>query len=116
MTKEILLQTGQLDLNINSGIDFNFDAIYKLDGSLVDVTGYTATFSIRDKYSSSLSLVSVTESSGIIVGTTDGKFSVSLTEIESNLGNRELVYDLVIVPPSGDNEIKLLRGKCKFSA
>lgn len=107
---ELSRQSGKLDINIEDGIDFNLEAIYKINGIAVDVTGYTAVFEIRDLAGSSDPLLTLTESAGVIVGTTDGKFLVKITDTQAAFGTRELHYDFTVI--NGTTDIKLLRGKC----
>ena len=109
---ELARQSGGLDINIEDGAKFLLPAVYKIDGSIQDVSGYSATFELRDKIGSSSSLLSLSESSGITVGSTDGRFDVAITEAQLVFGNRKMVYDLIITPPGGV-PIRLLRGECQ---
>jgi len=113
--QELPRQSGGLDINIEDGVDFTLNAVYKISGSAVDVTGYTATFIIRDRPGHANALLTLTESAGITVGTTNGAFAVTLTDSQCNFGNREMVYDFVVTTPGG-TDIRLLRGACKSHA
>ena len=108
---ELQRQSGGLDINIEQGVDFSMTAIYKVNGSVVDITGYTSTFIISNKKGSSVELLSLTESAGITITGSLGKVTVDITDAQSVFGNREMVYDLMIQSPAG-NDIHLLRGEC----
>ena len=109
---ELQRQSGGLDINIEDGVDFTLPVVYKVDGSIIDVTGYTATFELRDSPGNVNVLLSLTESSGITVGSVDGKFEINITEAQAVFGNRKTVYDLIVTPVGGQ-PIRLLRGECQ---
>ena len=112
---ELQRQSGGLDINIEDGVDFTLPVVYKVDGSIIDVTDYEATFELRDSTGNVNALLSLTELSGITVGSVDGKFEITITEAQAVFGNRKMVYDL-IVNESGGVPIRLLRGECQSTA
>lgn len=112
---ELPRQSGELDINIEHGVDFTMTAIYQVNGSVIDTTGYNASFIIRNNSGSTSKLLELTESSGITVTGSLGKFTIDMTELQSAFGNRSMVYNLVIQSPSG-KDIQLLRGKCQSHA
>lgn len=109
---ELARQSAELGINIENGVDFNFPVTYKNDGVVVPVTSYTATFRIKDNYSTSENLLELTVGSGITVDEPNGKFTVSISEAQSSFGNRELVYEFIVTSPAGDS-VEFLHGKCK---
>lgn len=110
---ELGQSVGQLDININDGSEYVLDVTYKVNGVAVDVTGYTAEFTIRGHAGQTgTPLLQLTELSGIVVGTTDGKFTITISSTQSAFGNSALVYNLDITPPAGDKN-RLLQGECK---
>lgn len=108
--KELERQSGNLNINIEDGVDFAMSVIYKIGGTPVDVTGYTATFTIKDEKDHTV-LLTITEITGIAVGTTDGKFGIPISDTQAVFGNRNMVYDFVVKSPSGI-DTRLLRGDC----
>ena len=108
---ELQRQSGGLDINIEDGVDFTLPVVYKVDGAIIDVTGYTATFELRDSPGNANALLSLTEASGITVGSVDGRFDIAITDLQAIFGDREMVYDLVI--SDGSTPVRLLRGECK---
>ena len=109
---ELQRQSGGLDINIEDGVDFTLPVVYKVDGSIIDVTGYTATFELRDASGHASALLSLTESAGITVGNANGRFDIAIADTQAVFGNRKMVYDL-IVTPLGGQPIRLLRGECQ---
>lgn len=109
---ELPRQSGGLDINIEDGVEFSLPVVYKINSVIQDVSGYTATLELRDKTGHANALLSLTELSGIIVGSTDGRFDIDITEAQAIFGNREMVYDLIVTPAAGE-PIRLLRGECK---
>ena len=112
---ELQRQSGGLDINIEDGVDFTLPVVYKIDGTIIDVTDYEAIFELRDLKGNANALLSLTELSGITVGSVDGKFEITIADSQAVFGNRKMVYDLVITPPAGQ-PIRLLRGECQSNA
>lgn len=108
---ELSRQSGGLDIHIEEAVDFTLSAIYKVNGSVIDITGYTASFILRGKSGRESELLSLTHLSGIVITAVLGKVTVSITDTQSVFGNREMEYDLMIQSPAG-NDIHLLRGNC----
>lgn len=109
---ELPRQSGHLPIHIEDGIDWVMEAIYAISGTPVDVTNYTATFELRDQPGKTDdALLSLTEGSGIVVGTTDGLFTITITDAQTTFGDREMHYDLVVTSPTGV-DTRILRGKC----
>ena len=46
--RELPRQSGALDINIEHGVDFLLPVVYSINGTIQDVTGFTATFELRD--------------------------------------------------------------------
>lgn len=109
---ELARQSGELDISIEDGVDFNMDVFFKVGGVAVNISSYTASFVLKDSHSSSEVLLQLTVGSGITLDAPTGKFTISLTEAQSNFGNRTMVYDFEVTSPLGDSA-KLLRGTCK---
>ena len=109
---ELPRQSGLLNIHIEDNVDWSMVVTYSIGGTPVDVTTYTAKFEIRDKPGQTgTALLALTESAGITVGTTDGIFTVAITDTQAVFGNREMEYDLIVTSAAGV-DTKLLRGKC----
>ena len=104
--------SGLLDINIEDNVAYRLGVTYKIGGVAQDVTDYEAIFELRDKAGSSTPLLTLTELSGITVGSTTGKFDILITSLQAIYGNRNMVYDFIITPLGG-RPLRLLRGECK---
>ena len=112
---ELQRQSGGLDINIEDGVDFTLPVVYKVDGSIIDVTAYSATFELRDASGHASALLSLTESAGITVGNANGRFDIAIADTQAVFGNRKMVYDLTITSGAGV-VTRLLRGECQSKA
>jgi len=106
--------SGELDVKIEDHVGFPagepMTATYADNGTAVDVTGWTAKFEVRDIIGdTSDPLLSLTDGSGITVGTTDGLFTIVITAAQAIFGDREMQYAFVV--NDGTSDYVLLRGK-----
>jgi hypothetical protein len=90
-----------IDIVVYQGKTINFEVIW--GGSTpVDVTGFSAKLQARETAASVTTLFSVTNGAGITVGTTDGKFTISMTATNTAALTPSVgVYDFEITAPSG---------------
>jgi len=90
-------------MKVYQGSTFSLTPQWKIDGTYVDVTGYTAAMSVKYSPSSVSSIIDLTSANGkITVGTTDGKFTLALTAGETTaLAAGNYVYDLEVTSPGG---------------
>ena len=88
---ELSRQSGKADINIEDGVDYKLTAIYKVNGVVVDITGYSASFKLRENAGSSNILLSLTESSGIAITGALGKVFVQIADTQSIYGSRKMV-------------------------
>lgn len=107
----VLNQTGRLDLVIQQGATFNPVWTWKIDGTAVNLTGYTARLTVRDTYGGT-ALVTLTSGAGTIVlggaaGTIQPVMSATVTGALSAPATG--VYDLELV--SGSVVRRLLEGR-----
>jgi hypothetical protein len=103
---------GTANLDVDQGADFETTFIYQdSSGTPIDVTGYTALMQLRTS-PGSLVLVSLTDASGITVGTTDGSFAVAMTAAQTALLDQDCHYDL-LVTSTGGAKIRLVEGTVK---
>lgn len=111
MAKKLARVSGELDLEIEDNVDYSLPVTYKIGGSAVDNTTYTAKFEIRDKVGDTgTALLALTVGSGITLSGATGIFTIAITDTQCVFGNREMVYALVVTS-SGGNDIPLLHGK-----
>jgi hypothetical protein len=109
------MAAGRLDLLIEQGSTFEEPLIWKSGGVAVDVTGYTARLTIRDRVGGSVLLALTTENGRIAVGTTDGSIRLTVTDEDTaTIGWTHGVYVLEVTSPAGVTR-RLLEGKVRVS-
>ena len=94
---------GRYNMKVYQGSTFSLAPQWKIDGTYVNVTGYTAAMSVKNSPSSVSSIIDLTSANGrITVGTTDGKFTLALTAAQTTgLTAGNYVYDLEVTSPGG---------------
>lgn len=102
---------GRYNMKVYQGSTWTLAPQWKIDGTYVNVTGYTAAMSVKYSPTSVSSIIDLTSSNGrITVGTTDGKFTLSLTAATTTgLAAGDYVYDLEVTAPDG-TVTRLLEG------
>ena len=102
---------GRYNMKCYQGSTFTLAPQWKIDGTYVDVTGYTAAMDVKNSASSASSIIELTSSNGrITVGTTDGKFTLTISAADTTtLSAGQYVYDLEITAPDS-TVTRLLEG------
>jgi hypothetical protein len=106
---------GIYNINIKQGATFSKKIIlYQTDGSTFDLTGYTARMDIREKISSSSSMISLTTENGriSITSPTEGIFYLLLTATETASLTTNGFYDIELI--SGSTVLCPLKGEVKL--
>jgi len=106
------------NISVEQGDTWTLSLVYRApnndDGSPgdpFDLTGCVAAMQIRTAVGATPPLVSLTETSGITLGTTDGSISIIITEAQTNLiTTTRAKYDLHLTFPDGTTR-RLLEGK-----
>ena len=98
------------NLVLEQATTFNFQFQIKNDSTPWNLTGYTATLTVRPFFgSTTTTLLATTENGKIVLGGATGRVNVSFTATETNIFPSRYVYDLVL--KSGAYEVRLLEGK-----
>lgn len=72
------------------------------DGSAVDMTGYTAKFTAKDRVDDQSPIFQLTEVAGITIAATDGMLSVNMTPTQTSLLSwTGAHYDLEVTDAGG---------------
>lgn len=105
------MQPGRFNFSIYQGDTFSTAPAWKINNSYVNVTGYTADMQVRQDVDSASIIVELSTSNGrIVAGTTDGKFTLTLTAAETAaLPPGNYVYDLEVTS-TGGTVTKILTG------
>jgi hypothetical protein len=106
-----LEEAGEYDITIEQGSGFSLPLTYEApEGSPVDFTGSSARLHVREKYSSSDTLIELTTENGGIELGNDGSIQLSMLATDTaELSFSRGVYDLEIVPPTGE-PYKIVKG------
>lgn len=106
------------NITINQGATFELTITWKDSaGTAINLTGYTARMQVRETYSSSSTVVSLTNGSGITLGGAAGTIAIviSATTTAALTAPFSGVYDLEIVSPAGV-VTRLIQGTATVSA
>lgn len=106
---------GTHNFEILQGETWTRTLTWKVDGTAVDLTGYTARMQVRQKVTSADTLLSLTSASGITLGGSAGTITLSVSAVDTAAMTwREGVYDLELV--SGGGEVtRLIEGRITVS-
>lgn len=105
-----------IDIVLYQGKTVNFEVIWG-GATPIDVTGYSAKLQARTSAAAASPMVTFqSPSSGITVGTTDGKFTISMTATATAALTAAVgIYDFEIISPAGAVYL-VMSGKFKIEA
>lgn len=96
-------------LTIEQGSTFQKQFRWKVDGAIIDLTGYTAKMHARNSYGGTLAFELSTENSRILLGGATGMVALEMAPDETAaLPTGNFVYDLELT--TGGVVRKLIRG------
>jgi hypothetical protein len=102
--------SAKYNLVCDQATTFNFQFTVATDGTPWNLTGYTATLTIRPFLGSTTTTLLATTANGkIVLGGATGRVTVTFNSTETNIVPNRYVYDLVL--DSGATETRLLEGK-----
>ena len=96
------MKPGRYNFTTVQGDTFHSEPVWKINTTPVNVTGYSALMQIKRAVDGTLIIELSSANGRIIVGTTDGKFTLNLTAAQTSalpMGN--FVYDLQLTAPDG---------------
>lgn len=102
---------GRYNMKVYQGSTWTLAPQWKIDGTYVNVTGYTAVLTVKYSPSSETSIIVLSTDNGrIVTGTTDGKFTMTLSAATTtSLAAGNYVYDLEVTAPDA-TVTRLLEG------
>jgi hypothetical protein len=106
------------NLIIEQGATFMYDVLYRENGEVVDLTGYTSQMHIRKSLTDPNFVIELTtENNRISIDGSIGKISLYISAADTRLLNFETgVYDLEITSPSPNSRVtRLMEGSVTFS-
>lgn len=97
------MQPGKYNLPpINQGATYDIIIIWKPDGSVVDLSSYTAKLHMRSSKESDDILIELTTENGKIVMGVDGQINLLVPAAETKeIEWTDAVYDLLVTSPTG---------------
>lgn len=96
------MSAGTLDLSIEQGATYNLVLTWKIDGTAVNLTGYTARLQARVDVEDSEVILSMTTLDGITLGGVLGTITLNLSAAATTaLIPGTYVYDLEMAAGSG---------------
>lgn len=97
------------NLKVYAGDDFTLPMRWKINGSVVDITGYTAIFTVSRDKGQDVPDLQLTVGSGIVIDApTQGSIVVSLTDTQTGDLDGFYNYDLKLTSGAGVDQTILL--------
>lgn len=112
------MAAGALDITIEQGATWNLLMTWKIGGTAVNLTGYTARMQVRVDVEDSETILSLTTDAGggIVLGDVLGTITLSRSATQTAaLAAGEYVYDLELIS-TGGQVTRLLQGQFSVSA
>jgi hypothetical protein len=102
---------GKYNMLCQQGSTFTKVITYKNNGTAVNLTTYTARMQVRERHSSTATIVDLTTSNGgIVLGGSAGTITINISATATAaIYNKSYVYDLELV--SGATVTRILEGK-----
>lgn len=94
---------GRYNIKVYQGATFNLTPRWKIDGTYVNITGYSAVLTVKNSPTSVSTIIVLSSSNGrITIGGTNGQFTLALTSAETDaLTPGNYVYDMEVTSPGG---------------
>lgn len=101
---------GRYNFICPQGSTFSKQITYSTNETPINLTGYTARMQVREKYTSTNAIVSLTSGNGITLGGSAGTITINISAATTTtLVAKEYVYDLELV--SGSTVTRILEGR-----
>ena len=110
------MAAGTLDLSIEQGATYNLVLTWRIDGTAVNLTGYTARLQARVDVEDTETVLSLTSGAGITLGGAAGTITLNQTATQTALlPAGTYIYDLELVS-GGGVVTRLVQGELIVSA
>lgn len=111
--------SGELNFVLRQGFNNPLTfVLYEDDGSLFDLTGYSAVMTIKETVGAATTILTLTSTpaAGITISIPTATITVTITASQSSAITANcMVYELDLVPASADNTITPLHGTIKLA-
>ena len=93
---------GKYNIVCPQGSTLSQELTYSINDVNVNLTGYSARMQVREKYTSTSTVLNLTNSNGgIVLGGASGTITINVTATQtSNITAKEYIYDLELVSSS----------------
>jgi hypothetical protein len=106
-----MINPGDYNIKCPQGATFDKTFTVSINGSRLNLTGYTAAMQVRETYDSTSTILSLTNGSGITLGGTAGTIAILVSSTATTaLTDGFYSYDLEITSGGGVTD-RLLQGK-----
>jgi hypothetical protein len=96
------MAAGKLDLTVEQGATYSQTLTWKIDGTAVNLTSYTAKMQARVDVNSDSTILSLTQAAGLTLGGVLGTIKIDLTATQTAaLSPSNYVYDLELTSSAG---------------
>lgn len=111
-----MINPGTYNIDCPQGATWDRTFTATIDATPINLTGYTAAMQVRDAADSATALISLTSSSGIVLGGSAGTIAVTISaEVTSAIVAGSYSYDLEITS-GGGVVTRLLQGAFNVTA
>jgi hypothetical protein len=96
-----MISPGKYNITAYQGATYDLNLNWKIGGTAVNLTGYTAAMQVRESYNAPATILSLTNGSGITLGGTAGTIQIAVSA--STMGSAtpgNYVYDLELTQAS----------------
>jgi hypothetical protein len=110
-----MINPANYNITAYQGATYSLDMTWKIGGTAVNLTGYTAAMQVKENAGSTASVLSLTNGSGITLGGTAG--TIGLLVSANTMGSAtpgNYVYDLEL--NSGSQVTRLIQGSFAIQA
>lgn len=93
---------GKYNMVCPQGSTFNQELTYSINSVNVNLTGYSARMQVREKHTSTSTILSLTTANGgLVLGGSAGTISINIpSTTTASITAKEYVYDIELVSPS----------------
>jgi hypothetical protein len=101
---------GKYNIVCPQGSTFSQQITYSIDDALVNLTGYTARMQVREKHTSTATILDLDTDAGITLGGALGTITITASATATAaIVAKEYVYDLELI--NGSTVTRILEGK-----
>jgi len=106
---------GKYNIVMYQGASFDYTFTWKINNTVVNLTGYTARMQVRRSHRAEEAVLSLVDGDGIILGGSAGTITLQAdAELTASIDAASYVYDLELEAPGGE-VYRILEGTFRVS-